>query len=128
MRVHRPAILPVLFLLFLPLATQAASRNPPVVLSDSRPVDLVICLDTSGSMEELLDSARARVWDIVNEFARMRPTPYLRVGLLSYGSDDSTQEDGWIILHSDLTDDHFAPGIHQSVCGDSCGGFCSKCA
>ncbi len=105
MRVHRPAILPVLFLLFLPLATQAASRNPPVVLPDSRPVDLVICLDISGSMEELLDSARARVWDIVNEFARMRPTPYLRVGLLSYGSDDSTQEDGWITLHSGLTDD-----------------------
>jgi len=22
----------------------------------------------------------------------------------------------------------FAPGIHQSVCGDCCGGFCSKCA
>ena len=105
MRVNRPAILPVLFLLFLPLATQAASRNPPVVLPDSRPVDLVICLDISGSMEELLDSARARVWDIVNEFARMRPTPYLRVGLLSYGSDASTQEDGWITLHSDLTDD-----------------------
>jgi len=106
MKIHRTASLLVFLLLFLPPATQAASRNAPVVLADSRPVDLVICLDTSGSMEELLDSARARVWDIVNEFARMRPTPYLRVGLLSYGSDDpATEEDGWITLHSDLTDD-----------------------
>lgn len=105
MRAHHPIVLPLLFLLFFSLATQAASRNTPVVLADSRPVDLVIVLDTSGSMEELLDSVRARVWDIINEFGRMRPTPYLRVGLLSYGSDDSTEEDGWIVLHSDLTDD-----------------------
>jgi hypothetical protein len=102
MKALRPWILSLL-LAALPAATPAG--NPPVALPDSRPVDLVICLDTSGSMEELLDSARARIWDIINEFARMQPTPELRVGLLSFGSQQSTEEDGWIVLHSDLTND-----------------------
>ena len=86
-------------------APPTALRTAPVVLPDTRAVDLVICVDTSGSMEELLDSVRARVWDIVNEFARMRPTPELRVGLLSYGAAASTPEDGWVLFHLDLTDD-----------------------
>ena len=31
-----------------------------------RPVDLVIALDVSGSMSGLIDSAKQRLWDIVN--------------------------------------------------------------
>ena len=51
-----------------------------------RPVDLVICLDTSGSMTALIDSARAKLWEVINELAQADPTPRLRVGLLTYGS------------------------------------------
>lgn len=72
---------------------------------ETRPVDIVICLDTSGSMESLLDSARARVWDVVNELGRLTPTPEIRLGLLSYGTDLGTEEDGWVVLKSDLSDD-----------------------
>ena len=46
---------------------------------ETRPVDVVVMLDTSGSMEDLLDATRARVWDVVNELGRMKPTPELRV-------------------------------------------------
>ena len=71
-----------------------------------RPVDLVICLDTSGSMTALIGSARARLWDIVNELATMEPTPALRVGLLTYGSPNrSTGAQGWIVRRTDLTND-----------------------
>jgi len=71
-----------------------------------RDVDLVICLDTSGSMTALIDSARAKLWDIVNEIARARPTPRLRVGLLTYGSPNlSTQAQGWVVRQLDLTTD-----------------------
>lgn len=70
------------------------------------PVDLVICLDTSGSMTQLIDSARAKLWDVVNELARAKPTPYLRVGLLTYGSPNlSTAAQGWVVRHTDLTSD-----------------------
>ncbi len=70
------------------------------------PVDLVICLDTSGSMTQLIDSARAKLWDVVNELAQAKPTPDLRVGLLTYGSPSlSTAAQGWVVRHTDLTSD-----------------------
>lgn len=72
---------------------------------ETRPVDVVVMLDTSGSMENLLDATRARVWDVVNELGRMKPTPELRVGLVSFGTDKATEDQGYIILHLDLTDD-----------------------
>jgi len=73
---------------------------------ERRDVDIVICLDTSGSMEGLIDSARARLWDVVNSLATAKPTPRLRVGLLTYGSpSNSTAARGWIVKHTDLTSD-----------------------
>lgn len=80
-----------------PIATQDCRRGV---------VDLVICLDTSGSMTALLDSARAKLWDIVNEIAKADPVPVLRVGLLTYGSPNrSTAAAGWIVRQSALTTD-----------------------
>ncbi|MCA9253567.1 MAG: VWA domain-containing protein [Phycisphaerae bacterium] len=71
-----------------------------------RPVDLVICLDTSGSMTELIDSARSRLWDVVNELAAIKPAPILRVGLLTYGTPgNSSAKDGWVVRQLDLTND-----------------------
>lgn len=71
-----------------------------------RPIDVVICLDTSGSMEGLINSARAKLWDIVNEYSRVQPTPRLRVGLLTYGSPvGSSASRGWIVRQSELTTD-----------------------
>ena len=75
------------------------------IAQETRPVDVVVMLDTSGSMENLLDATRARVWDVVNELGRMKPTPELRVGLVSFGTDKATEEQGFIILHLDLTGD-----------------------
>ncbi len=87
--------------LALPVATFAAAPT-----DDRIPVDLVICLDTSGSMEQLIDSARGRVWDIVTELSEATPTPDLRVGLLTYGTPDtSSEEQGWVVRQSDLTGD-----------------------
>jgi hypothetical protein len=82
-------------------ASPAAAPSPSTV-----PIDLVICLDTSGSMTELIDSARGRIWDIVTELGGASPTPKLRVGLLTFGTPEtSSAEQGWIVRQSDLTDD-----------------------
>ena len=67
-------------------------------------IDMVIALDTSGSMSGLISSARQKLWDIVNEAARAQPRPILRVGLLTYGSA-GTEADGYVIVQSDLTTD-----------------------
>lgn len=87
-------------------AKEIARPDPVAPPPGSRPVDLVICLDTSGSMTALIDSARAKLWDIVNELAQARPTPRLRVGLLTYGTpSNSSAAGGWIVRQTDLTDD-----------------------
>ena len=84
-------------------ALLAATTTLPA--QETRPVDVVVVLDTSGSMENLLDATRARLWDVVNELGRMQPTPELRVGLISFGTDKATEDDGFIIQHVDLTDE-----------------------
>jgi hypothetical protein len=68
-------------------------------------VELAICLDTSGSMTGLIDAARARLWDIVNELALATPTPTLRVALLTFGNNGHSVEDGWVRVDLGLTED-----------------------
>ncbi|MHC4247724.1 MAG: vWA domain-containing protein [Planctomycetota bacterium] len=73
--------------------------------AERRPVDLAICLDTSGSMSGLINSARQKLWQIVNELAEAKPTPHLRVALITYGSPAYGSDTGWVKVQLDLTDD-----------------------
>lgn len=83
-----------------------AAIGESIIPDARRPIDLVVCLDTSGSMTQLIDSARGRLWEIVNELAKAKPTPRLRVGVFTYGSPNlSTAEHGWVVRQLDLTDD-----------------------
>jgi hypothetical protein len=78
---------------------------PPVTSpAATRDVDLVVCLDTSGSMQGLIDAARKKLWDVCALLAQARPTPRLRVALLQYGGDAGAEK-GHVVLHSDLTTD-----------------------
>jgi len=74
-------------------------------VAEGKPIDLVICLDVSGSMNGLMDSAKLRLWDIVNELARLKPTPVLRVALYSYGHSNYPAANGWVRKDADLTED-----------------------
>ena len=69
-----------------------------------RPVDLVVCLDTSGSMQGLIDAARQKLWSVVSELATAKPTPHLRVALLTYGSPGN-DADGHVVLQTGFTTD-----------------------
>lgn len=91
-----------------------ATKPAPTQPVERRPVDLVICLDTSGSMTALIDSARMKLWAVVNELAQAKPVPRLRVGLLTYGSPNvSTPQQGWIVRQIDLTSDLDA--VHERM-------------
>lgn len=70
-----------------------------------RDVDLVICLDTSGSMDGLIDAARQKIWAIVNDLALAKPAPRLRLALLTYGNDGHDPERGWVAVDSPFTED-----------------------
>jgi hypothetical protein len=70
-----------------------------------RDVDLVIALDVSGSMDGLIESAKQRLWDIANELAQARPTPNLRVAILSYGNPGYGEQTGFVRVDRPFTAD-----------------------
>jgi hypothetical protein len=76
---------------------------PPA--TKSQPVDVMLCLDTSGSMDGLIDSAKRRLWTVVNDLAKVEPTPSLRVALYSYGNNTYDAARGWVRREVDLTTD-----------------------
>jgi hypothetical protein len=69
-----------------------------------RDVDLVLALDTSGSMEGLLDACRRKLWDLCSQLAQARPEPRLRVALVTFGGSENA-DDGYVVVSSDLTED-----------------------
>ncbi len=68
-------------------------------------IDLAVCLDVSNSMDGLIASAKAKLWDIVNDLAKVQPTPQLRVALYSYGHNSYEAKTGWVRKELDLTAD-----------------------
>jgi hypothetical protein len=86
-------------------ATAGRAGAAPEPAVKPQPIDLVLCLDVSGSMNGLIDSAKIKLWDIVNEMARLKPTPDLRVALYSYGHSTYPAGNGWVRKENDLTAD-----------------------
>jgi hypothetical protein len=97
-----------LALLFLATATGlglSTTLGAQKALDDRRDVDLAICLDTSGSMRGLLDSARQSIWAIVNDLALAKPAPRLRIALLTFGNDGHSKANGWVRVDTGFTGD-----------------------
>jgi hypothetical protein len=115
------ALAPAAFLAAGPAPRLAADGPKPA--AGAKNIDIVICLDISGSMQGLVNSARAKLWDIVNELARIKPAPNLRVALFSYGGTQQNGYDkalGWVRKDLDLTTDLDA--IYEKLFGLKIGG------
>jgi len=102
----------ILGLLFS-IHAQASRIAPPD--EQGQPVDLVIALDVSGSMDGLIDSAKQRLWDIVNELAQANPQPDLRMAILTYGDPSYGEESGYVQIDMAFTRDLDA--INQTLFG-----------
>lgn len=86
-------------------ASHAEARSQIQEDQTSRHVDLAIALDVSGSMSGLIDSAKQRLWDIVNELGRAQPQPILRVAILSYGNPGYGSASGYVKVDQPFTRD-----------------------
>lgn len=77
--------------------------------AEDRPlIQMAILLDTSGSMEGLIDQAKAQLWRIVNEFItakRAGKKPVVQVALYRYGTPSLGAETGYIRQLVPLTTD-----------------------
>ncbi len=108
MRQARPFLCAAAALLGLAAWAQpapAAKVTPP----PKKPaIQLAILLDTSNSMDGLIDQARTQLWRVVNEFATARrdgKAPELQVALFEYGNDGLPASAGYIRLVLPLTTD-----------------------
>lgn len=80
------------------LIPRLPAKSFPVPQAGPR-VQLAILLDTSGSMDGLIDQARSRIWKIVNELATARKngrTPQLQVALYEYGQSSIPAAQGYL--------------------------------
>lgn len=62
-------------------------------------IRVALLLDTSNSMDGLIDQAKAQLWDIVNELALAKcdnQQPDLRIALYEYGNDGLPASEGYI--------------------------------
>ncbi len=84
-------------------------RSPDRAPTDSRPiVQLALLLDTSNSMDGLIDQARTRLWQIVKDLSRARQDGQrarLEVAVYEYGNNSLSSESGYIRQVLGFTDD-----------------------
>jgi len=62
-------------------------------------IKVALLLDTSNSMDGLIDQAKAQLWDIVNELSYAKcgdEKPNLQIALYEYGNDNLNSTEGFI--------------------------------
>lgn len=106
------SIIPVLLGAALAAAVSPGARaTKPTIeaTAEKRPiVQLAILLDTSGSMEGLIEQAKGQLWKIVNEFISARQdgkAPEVQVALFEYGKSSLPAAEGYIRMIQPLTTD-----------------------
>jgi hypothetical protein len=71
-------------------------------------VQIALLLDTSNSMDGLIDQAKSQLWSVVNEFIHAkrdgRPAS-IEVALYEYGNDNLPSQEGFVRMVVPLTDD-----------------------
>ena len=81
------------------IVAEAISAEP-----DKKPanntVKIALLLDTSNSMDGLINQAKAQLWDVVNKFTQARcgndTRPNLEIALYQYGNDNLSSREGYI--------------------------------
>jgi hypothetical protein len=64
-------------------------------------VEVAFVLDSTGSMDGLIEGARQKIWSIANAVVGRTPAPEVRIGLVSYRD----RGDDYVTRLTDLTDD-----------------------
>jgi len=71
-------------------------------------IKVALILDTSNSMDGLIDQAKSQLWSVVNELSTAKckgETPDLEIALYEYGNDRLPMREGYIRLVTPFTGD-----------------------
>jgi hypothetical protein len=97
-----------------PLSGEAQSEIPEaqqdrtVPSNDNTRVQVALLLDTSNSMDGLIDQAKSRLWNIINTLTTLKyngKAPIIEIALYEYGNDGLSSEDNYIRRVTPLTTD-----------------------
>lgn len=84
-----------------PMLLKAPAKDQQIMLA--------LLLDTSNSMDGLINQAKSQLWKIVNELAAAKcgngSRPSIKIALYEYGNDGLPSSEGYIRQVSGLTDD-----------------------
>ena len=90
-------------------STQSKQPMQPVKPEKTKPlIQLAILLDTSNSMDGLIEQAKTQLWKIVNEMALAKQNgvnPRLEVALYEYGNDGLPASENFLRLIVPLSED-----------------------
>ena len=89
---------------------KGAADGAPALPSDAPRdrVQIALLLDTSNSMDGLIDQAKTQLWKVVNTFTAAKrdgKVPFVEVALYEYGNNGLNVSNNWIRLVEPLTRD-----------------------
>lgn len=91
-----------------PAKSEKLNAGKPAASGDQS-IMLALLLDTSNSMDGLIDQAKSQLWKIVNELSAAKcvdgARPNIKIALYEYGNDGLPASEGYVRLVSPLTDD-----------------------
>lgn len=95
----------------LAIAETVIETNSKSDKSEKPEIKVALLLDTSNSMDGLIDQAKAQLWKIVNELSYAKcedESPNLKIALYEYGNDNLNADEGYlrqVIAFSDDLDE-----------------------
>lgn len=101
MKTNYAFIFGVLATLVLPLSAKEDPKSGDDPRPDRNKVQIAILLDTSNSMDGLIEQAKSQLWKVVNTFAEAKrdgETPFVEVALYEYGNSGLSVANQYIRL------------------------------
>lgn len=94
-------------------APEFATATPAMLTADPAPstsgkIQVALLLDTSNSMDGLIEQAKSKLWDLVNELAHAERdgiAPEIDIALYEYGNDRLDKDKMWIRQVTPFTHD-----------------------
>ena len=73
--------------------------------STRRELEIVLCLDLSGSTNGIIEDFRENFWYITNQLKAMEPSPVIRMGVVGFSRPSFGKSDAYVKVLSNITDD-----------------------
>lgn len=96
------------YALVVSMAIICCAVSPTAARGETPLIQIALLLDTSNSMDGLIEQAKAQLWTVVNEFVtakREGKRPEFQVALYEYGNSRLPEEESWVRQVLPLTTD-----------------------